>query len=86
MKTLAERARAEHGATLGLAIGAARPGPEGRSVVTIAFSDGQNVEQIEHMLGGGPTLALSRAAKTAVDLVRTGATSLEEINRVTFVA
>jgi nicotinamide-nucleotide amidase len=70
MKTLAERARAEHGATLGLAVGAARPGPEGRSVVAIAFSDGQNVEQIEHMLGGGPALALSRAAKTAVDLVR----------------
>jgi hypothetical protein len=39
-------------------------------VVTIALSDGQRVEQVEHMLGGGPTLALSRAAKTAVDLVR----------------
>jgi hypothetical protein len=38
--------------------------------VAIALSDGQHVEQIEHMLGGGPTLALSRAAKTAVDLVR----------------
>ena len=36
----------------------------------IALSDGQNVEQIEHMLGGGATLALSRAAKTAIDLVR----------------
>jgi nicotinamide-nucleotide amidase len=70
MKRLAERARADSGATLGLAVGAARPGPEGRSVVVIALSDGQNVEQIEHMLGGGPTLALSRAAKTAIDLVR----------------
>jgi nicotinamide-nucleotide amidase len=70
MKTLAERARAESGASIGLAVGAARPGPEGRSVITIAFSNGQNVEQIEHMLGGGPALALSRAAKTAVDLVR----------------
>jgi nicotinamide-nucleotide amidase len=70
MKSLAERARSEGGATLGLAVGAARPGPEGRSVVAIAFSDGRNVEQIEHMLGGGPALALSRAAKTAVDLVR----------------
>jgi hypothetical protein len=39
-------------------------------VVVIALSDGQNVEQIEHMLGGGPALALSRAAKTAMDLVR----------------
>ncbi len=70
MKRLAERARADSGATLGLAVGAARPGPEGRSVVVIALSDGQTVEQIEHMLGGGPTLALSRAAKTAIDLVR----------------
>ncbi len=70
MKRLAERARADSGATLGLAVGAARLGPEGRSVVVIALSDGQNVEQIEHMLGGGPALALSRAAKTAIDLVR----------------
>ena len=70
MKSLADRARAEFGATLGLAIGAARPGPDGRSVLMIALSDGQRVEQVEHMLGGGPTLALSRAAKTAVDLVR----------------
>ena len=70
MKSRADRARAECGATLGLAVGAALPGPDGRSVVTIALSDGQRVEQVEHMLGGGPTLALSRAAKTAVDLVR----------------
>ena len=70
MKSLADRARAECGATLGLAVGAARPGPDGRGVLTIALSDGQRVEQVEHMLGGGPTLALSRAAKTAVDLVR----------------
>jgi nicotinamide-nucleotide amidase len=67
---LAERARADFGATLGLAVGAARPGPEGRQVVTIALADGRRVEVIEHMLGGGPTLALSRAAKTAVDLIR----------------
>jgi len=70
MKTLADRARAERGATIGVAVGAVRPGPDGRSVLAIAFSDGQNVEQIEHMLGGGPALALSRAAKTAVDFVR----------------
>ena len=70
MKRLADRARADSGATLGIAVGAARPGPDGRSVVVIALSDGQNVEQIEHMLGGGPALALSRAAKTAMDLVR----------------
>jgi len=70
IKSLAERARAERGASLGLAVGPARPGPDGRSVVMIALSDGQNVEHVEHMLGGGATLALSRAAKTAIDLVR----------------
>jgi len=70
MQALAERARTDFGATLGLAIGAARPGPEGRSVIDIALSDGQQIERIEHMLGGGPSLALSRAAKTAIDLVR----------------
>jgi len=70
MHALAERARTVFGATLGLAIGAARPGPDGRSVVDIALSDGQQSERIEHMLGGGPSLALSRAAKTAIDLVR----------------
>jgi len=70
MRSLADRARAECGATLGLVVGAARPGPDGRRVLTIVLSDGQRVEQVEHMLGGGPTLALSRAAKAAVDLVR----------------
>ena len=70
IKALAERARVEHGATVGVAVGAVRQGTDGRSVLAIALSDGQNVEQIEHMLGGGPALALSRAAKTAVDLVR----------------
>jgi hypothetical protein len=39
-------------------------------MVAIALADGEHVDVIEHMLGGGPTLALSRAAKTAVDLVR----------------
>jgi len=70
MKTLAERARLEFGATIGVAVGSIRPGVDGRSVLAIAFSDGKIVEQIEHMLGGGPALALSRAAKTAVDVVR----------------
>lgn len=70
LQSLAGRARSELGATLGLAIGPARPGPDGRGVVGIVLSDGQNVHAIEHMLGGGPSLALSRAAKTAIDLVR----------------
>lgn len=70
VRALAQRARADFGATLGLAVGAARPGPDGRRMVAIALADGEHVDVIEHMLGGGPTLALSRAAKTAVDLVR----------------
>ena len=70
VKTLAERARMEQKSTLGLAVGAVGPGPDGRTVVAIALSDGRQVDQIEHMLGGGPALALSRAAKTAIDLVR----------------
>jgi hypothetical protein len=28
------------------------------------------VERVEHLLGGGPDLALARAAKAAVDFVR----------------
>ena len=70
VELLAERVRAERGASLGLAIGPVRPGPEGRSVVDIALVGGGRVERIEHMLGGGPEIAVSRAAKTAVDLVR----------------
>jgi nicotinamide-nucleotide amidase len=67
---LAERARTDFGAALGLAVGAARPRSDGRSMVRIALSDGHSVEQIEHVLGGGPALAQARAMKTAIDLVR----------------
>jgi nicotinamide-nucleotide amidase len=67
---LAERARADFGASYGLAVGAARPRSDGRSVVRIVLADGQAVEQIEHLLGGGPALAQARAMKTAIDLVR----------------
>jgi len=70
IEALAERARTDFRAMIGLAIGAARLGPEGRSVVDIALADGQHIQRIEHMLGGGPLLALSRAAKTAMELVR----------------
>lgn len=70
VEQLAERVRVERGASLGLAIGPVRPGPEGRSVVDIALVGGGRVDRIEHMLGGGAAIAVSRAAKTAVDLVR----------------
>lgn len=68
--TLAERARTTFNASLGLAVGSPRPGPEGRSVLDVALTDGRRVERLEHMLGGGPSLAPSRAAKFALDLVR----------------
>jgi nicotinamide-nucleotide amidase len=70
VRTLAERARTDFGAAMGLAVGAASPGSDGRSMVRIALSDGHSVEQIEHVLGGGRALAQARATKTAIDLVR----------------
>jgi len=67
---LAERARKECGTTLGLGVGPRRTGAEGRPAVQIALAGPGGVQQIEHVLGGGPTLAAARAAKTAVDFVR----------------
>jgi hypothetical protein len=67
---LAEQARAEFGTAIGLGVGAERPAADGRRAIDIAIADADGTRQIEHVVGGGPTLALSRAAKTAVDLVR----------------
>jgi nicotinamide-nucleotide amidase len=70
---LAEEARRRTGADRSLAVGAARPGAEGRDVIDIILVGAQGAEgaeHVEHVLAGGPFLAASRAAKTAVDLVR----------------
>jgi nicotinamide-nucleotide amidase len=67
---MAERARRDFGTALGLGIGGPRPGPEGRRVIDIALAGGFGTRQTEHVLGGGPSLLHSRAAKTAVDFVR----------------
>jgi nicotinamide-nucleotide amidase len=67
---LAEQARAEFGTAIGLGVGAERSAADGRRAIDIAIADADGTRQIEHVVGGGPTLALSRAAKTAVDLVR----------------
>jgi nicotinamide-nucleotide amidase len=67
----AERVRSDRAAAIGLAVGAVRQGAEGRDVVDIAVADARGVERREHVLGGGPTLAPARAAKHAIDLVRT---------------
>ena len=69
-RVIAERARVEFGTALGLGVGAERPAADGRRAIDIAVADAEGTHQIEHVVGGGPTLALVRAAKTAVDLAR----------------
>jgi len=69
---LAEQARTTFNTTLGLAVGILRPAPEGRMAVDIAIASESGTEQIEHLLGGGESLAMSRAAKTAINLLRLG--------------
>jgi nicotinamide-nucleotide amidase len=66
----AERVRSAHGAAIGLAVGGVRSGSEGRDVVDMAVADARGTECREHVLGGGATLAPARAAKSAIDLVR----------------
>ncbi len=66
----AERVRRHMGTSLGLAVGPARKTAEGREAVDVAVASASGVERSEHMLGGGPTLALARAAKAAIDMVR----------------
>lgn len=67
----ARRCRDEHAADVGLVVGPESDGPEpGRSRVTIAMATPSGVETVEHVLGGAGSLRLSRAAKTALDLLR----------------
>ena len=67
---LAAWARDERGATCGLAVGPARRDAEGVETVVIALARPEGTDVIEHRLGGSGPLRLSRAAKTAIDLVR----------------
>ena len=67
---LAEQVRRHFGATLGLAVGPVCPGGDGVDEIELALAADSGVERLGHRLGGGPTLAPSRAAKTAIDLVR----------------
>ncbi|MDA1038929.1 MAG: molybdopterin-binding protein [Planctomycetota bacterium] len=67
---LAERARVEFGTAIGLGVGAERPVADGRRAIDIAIADIDGTHEIEHVVGGGPSLALARAAKTATDLIR----------------
>lgn len=67
---VAEQARRQVGADLGLAVGAPRVDADGSTMLEIVLASDAGVERTWHRLGGGAVLALSRAAKTAVDLVR----------------
>jgi nicotinamide-nucleotide amidase len=66
----AARARREFAADVGLGIGASGTAVDGRPVVSLAVDTFAGTARVEHVLGGGPLLALTRAAKAALDLVR----------------
>ena len=69
-EALAERARDTFAAAVGLGVGPVRPAPEGRAAVDLCLATPRGPVRIEHMLGGGATLAGSRAAKSALDRAR----------------
>ncbi len=73
---LARRCRSEFGADIGLGVGPKRPGAEGREVIDLALASETRVSSFEHVVAGGPTLAPTRAAKAALDVVRQHAASL----------
>ena len=79
VEAAALRVRDQHGASIGLAVGPVRPGAEGRDVVDLAVADGRGTELREHVLGGGPAIATSRAAKFAIDLVRSRLSDRSEV-------
>lgn len=66
----AARARREFAADVGLGIGGIERGDDGRPVIHLAVDAADGAARVEHVLGGGPTLALTRAAKAGLDLVR----------------
>jgi nicotinamide-nucleotide amidase len=74
-EALAQRARSTFSTDLGLGVGPERPAAEGRTAVDICLVTPRGPVRIEHMLGGGATLAGSRAAKSAIDRVRLWALS-----------
>ena len=67
---LAAWARAQCGGSLGLAVGPVRRDADGMETVAIAIARPEGIEVIEHRLGGSGSLRLSRASKTALDVVR----------------
>ncbi|NDC53093.1 MAG: competence/damage-inducible protein A [Planctomycetia bacterium] len=71
---LAERARKELGASHGLGIGPVRA-PDGVEAVEIALVGPGGGRTVDHRLGGAGQVRIARAAKTALDLVRTSVQS-----------
>jgi nicotinamide-nucleotide amidase len=67
---LARRCRSDFNADIGLGVGPKRAGNEGREVIDFAVATENRVTAFEHVVAGGPTLAATRAAKAAVDVVR----------------
>jgi nicotinamide-nucleotide amidase len=69
-EALARRAREAFAADLGLGIGPARQADGGREMVAIAIASNTGIETAEHIIAGGPPVAMARAAKTAINGVR----------------
>jgi hypothetical protein len=67
---MAAQARSEWRASLGLGVGVERQAANGQTAIDIAISSEKDSVCVEHILGGGRELALSRASKTAIDLIR----------------
>ncbi|PHY01838.1 MAG: damage-inducible protein CinA [Planctomycetaceae bacterium] len=70
IENLAQRAQVLFGTSIGLAIGAIRPAVDGKSTVSIGIAYAGKTESFVHYLGGDMSFALSRAAKTAINVVR----------------
>jgi len=68
--SLARRSRDVFAAEIGLGIGPAAPGDDGRPTLVIALLADGGGETVTHVLAGDQQLAISRAAKAALDLVR----------------
>jgi nicotinamide-nucleotide amidase len=70
VQAAADEARRRHGATVGLAVGDVRAAADGRRAVDVAIADAAGGTVAEHVFGGAADLAPTRAAKTAINLVR----------------
>jgi nicotinamide-nucleotide amidase len=70
VREAAAEVRRRCAAAIGLAVGDVRPAAEGRRAVDVAIADADGLVVVEHVFGGGADLAATRAAKSAVNLVR----------------